>query len=65
MAPNPPPRPFQLGDFSTTVTEPPFSAAEQAQAQPAMPAPMMRMSASTVLAISVMGSGATSHAYCA
>ena len=62
MAPKPPPRPFQLDVFSTTVTLQPFSAAAAAHAQPARPAPMTRMSVSTVLTISVMGSGATSHA---
>ena len=29
MAPKPPPRPFQLDVFSTTVTLPPFSAAAE------------------------------------
>ena len=64
MAPKPPPRPFQLDVFSTTVTLPPFSAAAAAHAQPAKPAPMTRMSVSTVDVTSVMGSGTTSHAYC-
>ena len=35
-----------------------------AHAQPAKPAPMTRMSVSTVDVTSVMGSGTTSHAYC-
>lgn len=53
MAPKPPPRPFQLDVFSTTVTLPPFSAAAAAHAQPAKPAPMTRMSVSTVDVTSV------------